>query len=129
MGAYDAECQYCRCDYDAEYVRREALMVSVSGSPSSRRALIGAGKKTIVNAHVILRHATNRKTLFEYAANRPRSSIVNRLAARTAVSSSSTIKPVTPSSTTSGTEPRRIAITGVPQAIASIIAKPNGSRH
>jgi hypothetical protein len=39
------------------------------------------------------------------------------------------MKPVIPSSTTSGTEPLRIAITGVPQAIASIIARPNGSRH
>jgi hypothetical protein len=35
--------------------------------------------------------------------------------------------PVTPSTTTSGTEPRRSATTGVPQAIASIITMPNGS--
>jgi hypothetical protein len=33
---------------------------------------------------------------------------------------------VTPSSITSGTEPRRNAITCVPHAIASIITKPNG---
>ena len=37
------------------------------------------------------------------------------------------MKPVTPSSTTSGTEPRRQATTGVPQAMASIMARPNGS--
>ena len=37
------------------------------------------------------------------------------------------MKPVTPCSTTSGTEPQRQAITGVPQAIASIITRPNGS--
>ena len=37
------------------------------------------------------------------------------------------MKPVTPCSTTSGTEPLRKAITGVPQAIASIITRPNGS--
>ena len=37
------------------------------------------------------------------------------------------MKPVTPSSMTSGTEPQRQAITGVPQAIASIITSPNGS--
>ena len=37
------------------------------------------------------------------------------------------MKPVTPSSITSGTEPRLKAITGVPQAIASIITRPNGS--
>src|SRR6516164_9298387 len=40
---------------------------------------------------------------------------------------SSTMKPVMPSSTTSGAEPRLNAITGVPQAIASIMTKPNGS--
>ncbi len=37
------------------------------------------------------------------------------------------MKPVTPSSTISGTEPRLNAITGVPHAIASIITRPNGS--
>ena len=40
---------------------------------------------------------------------------------------SSTMKPLTPCSTTSGTEPQRQAITGVPQAMASIITRPNGS--
>jgi hypothetical protein len=35
--------------------------------------------------------------------------------------------PVTPSTTTSGTDPRRIATTGVPHAIASIMTRPNGS--
>jgi hypothetical protein len=34
-----------------------------------------------------------------------------------------------PSSITSGTEPERYAITGVPQAIASIITSPKGSGH
>ncbi len=38
----------------------------------------------------------------------------------------STMKPVTPSSITSGTEPQRKAITGVPQAIASIITSAEG---
>ena len=37
------------------------------------------------------------------------------------------MKPVTPSSTISGTEPQRQAMTGVPQAMASIITRPNGS--
>ena len=41
--------------------------------------------------------------------------------------SSSTMKPVTPSSMTSGTEPRLNAMTGVPHAMASIITSPNGS--
>ena len=37
--------------------------------------------------------------------------------------------PVTPSTTTSGTDPRRSATTGVPQAMASIMTIPNGSSH
>ena len=37
--------------------------------------------------------------------------------------------PVTPWSITSGTAPQRVAITGVPQAIDSIITRPNGSCH
>ena len=39
----------------------------------------------------------------------------------------STMAPVTPFSMISGTEPHRKARTGVPQAIASIMASPNGS--
>ena len=50
-----------------------------------------------------------------------------RCSAPTAPCTSSTMKPVTPSSITSGTEPRLNATTGVPQAIASIITRPNGS--
>ena len=38
-----------------------------------------------------------------------------------------TMRPVTPSSITSGTEPWRKASTGVPQAMASIITRPKGS--
>ena len=50
-----------------------------------------------------------------------------RSTAATKSSKSSTTNPVTPSSTTSGTEPCRMATTGVPQAMASIITSPNGS--
>src|SRR4051812_11492956 len=38
-----------------------------------------------------------------------------------------TTKPVIPSSMTSGTEPDLKAMTGVPQAMASIMTRPNGS--
>ena len=44
-------------------------------------------------------------------------------------SGASRMKPVRPSSTISGTEPADVATTGVPQARASIITKPNGSDH
>ena len=37
--------------------------------------------------------------------------------------------PERPCSITSGTAPQRVAITGVPQAIDSIITSPNGSSH
>src|SRR5439155_1471377 len=46
-----------------------------------------------------------------------------------APATSSTTKPVTPSSTTSRTAPRPRAITGVPHAIASIIERPKGSAN
>ena len=68
----------------------------------------------------------------EARARRPRGPGAGRASRRrrtaaTASSSEATTKPVTPSSTTSGTEPRRQATTGVPQAMASIMARPNGS--
>jgi hypothetical protein len=40
-----------------------------------------------------------------------------------------TTKPVSPSATTSGTDPLRQATTGVPQAMASVMTRPNGSAH
>ena len=39
----------------------------------------------------------------------------------------STIQPVSPSAITSGTDPRGVAITGVPHAIASVMTRPKGS--
>jgi hypothetical protein len=56
-----------------------------------------------------------------------RSSASTRRHASTAASSLSTMNPVVPSSMTSGTDPQRHAITGVPRDIASIITRPNGS--
>ena len=50
-----------------------------------------------------------------------------RFAAAIASGMEPTMNPVRPSSTTSGTEPPRNAITGVPHAKASIITRPNGS--
>ena len=56
-----------------------------------------------------------------------RSSSHSRPTAATASSSLVTVKPVRPSSITSGTEPQLNAITGVPQIMDSIITRPNGS--
>jgi hypothetical protein len=50
-----------------------------------------------------------------------------RLIASTASSTLLTRKPVTPSSISSGIDPRLQAITGVPQASASTTDSPNGS--
>ena len=79
-------------------------------------------------AHVVLGHSPGREALLE----RPRElcacqALAMRLMARIASSSLSTTKPLTPSSIISGTDPRPNAITGVPQAMASIITKPKGS--
>ena len=56
-----------------------------------------------------------------------RSRLDARSTALTASSSEVTMKPVTPWSTISGTAPQRHATTGVPQAMASIMTRPNGS--
>jgi hypothetical protein len=52
-----------------------------------------------------------------------------RSTAATAASTLSTMYPVVPSTTTSGTEPRGNAMTGVPAAMDSIITSPKGSAH
>ena len=52
---------------------------------------------------------------------------MTRGSAAIASSMVSTMAPVTPSSMISGTEPQRNASTGVPQAMASIMERPNGS--
>ena len=49
------------------------------------------------------------------------------LVAATNPSTDLSMNPVSPGVTTSGTEPHGRAITGVPHASASIIARPNGS--
>src|SRR5215831_874446 len=72
-----------------------------------------------------MRLAVNRRS--NLARTRFRSNSGRCLIACIASASSSTMKPVTPFSTTSGTDPRRNAITGVPHAMASIITSPNGS--
>src|SRR5215216_2793132 len=44
-------------------------------------------------------------------------------------STEETMNPVSPSATTSGTDPLRQAPTGVPQAMASVMTRPKGSAH
>src|SRR5215469_3881254 len=61
------------------------------------------------------------------ARTRHRSTLGRRAIAASASSSEFTMNPLMPCSTTSGTEPRFQAMTGVPQAIASIITRPKGS--
>src|SRR5262249_32942374 len=72
-----------------------------------------------------MRRAVKRSS--KRARPRCRDNAESRPTAPTALVSSSTIYPVSPSSMISSTEPRLNAITGVPQAIASIITSPNGS--
>ena len=95
---------------------------------SSAAAAATLSDQAAVDREIVLRHAARGEALLEALADllarqlrqagRPR---------RSRRSSSSTMKPVRPSSITSGTEPRLKAMTGVPQAIASIITRPNGS--
>jgi hypothetical protein len=92
-----------------------------------RYTSLPANLKAFINAEVIARHPTHAKALFESLTDSPR---VKRNGFSTARALSSTpfaVKPVTPSSMTSGVEPVREAITGQPQAMASIMARPIGS--
>ena len=67
----------------------------------------------------------NRKPLLETPASLKAIQVANALDCRDG--SGNVVDPVTPSSMTSGAEPLRNAMTGVPQAIASIMTIPNGS--
>ena len=68
-----------------------------------------------------------RSAVRRSAAPASRSSSGNRLTASTASLIERTMKPVTPSSMISAIAPLSQAMTGVPQAIASITTSPNGS--
>jgi MFS family permease len=82
----------------------------------------------LVGVKVIRGHAARRISALRIAFVSPRVRVRRYLAtALMAPSLFSTTNPVTPSSTTSGTAPRSKAITGVPQAIASIMTRPKGS--
>jgi hypothetical protein len=81
----------------------------------------------LVDGQVVPRHAFDSKAPLDFCRTTPRSSWPSFRAATTASSMEATTKPDAPSSTTSGTKPRRKARTGVPQDIASIITSPNGS--
>src|SRR5439155_471140 len=74
-----------------------------------------------------MRSRLNRSATRARTARRSRAPM--RPTASIAPATSSTTKPVNPSSTTSRTAPRPRAITGVPHAIASIIERPKGSAN
>ena len=79
-------------------------------------------------ALVARRHGLGREPLRHPApAGAPVDLVNARDGARPARPGSARTKPVTPSATTSGTEPRAVASTGVPHAMASIITMPKGS--
>ena len=85
-------------------------------------------EQPLIGAEIVLRHARDREALFSKRRRTESRERMRRFrTAATARSMLSTTKPVTPSSTTSRTDPRGQAITGVPLAIASIITSPNGS--
>ena len=72
-----------------------------------------------------MRRAVKRRS---NAARQPaRSRRAQAATAATAASMEETMKPLTPFSITSGTDPHGQAIVGVPHAMASIITTPNGS--
>ena len=83
-------------------------------------------KQRTIDGDIVLRHARREKRCSKRRRTVRRSRAMTRGSAAIASSTVSTIAPVKPSSIISGTEPQRKANTGVPQAMDSIIAKPNG---
>src|SRR6516162_625827 len=101
--------------------------------PSCDREAGGAFRNLVlfdemaIETLVTVRHLLYRKMRCHVARHDRRR---NRATLGTAATISATewqINPVWPWITTSGTDPCPMAITGVPQAIASIIVMPNGS--
>ena len=81
-----------------------------------------------VDREVVARHARRAEALLEALAHALAVELQRlRAPRRPPARPSRRCSPVTPCSTTSGTEPCGQAITGVPHDIASIIASPNGS--
>src|SRR5947207_13876744 len=77
--------------------------------------------------YIIRGHTPRRDAFLNLRRIRRRSNLWMFLTASRASCSLLTPNPVMPCSITSGTEPLRKAITGVPHAIASIITRPKGS--
>ena len=81
----------------------------------------------LIDPLVAARHLGRREASHGLLPTGPAVDLVHGAAQVASSSSVSPISPVTPCVTISGTEPRRRATTGVPQASASAITSPNGS--
>ncbi len=100
--------------------RRFGIVFLATGRP--RR------EQRAIDTDIILRHPRGGEALLETPTHLVSIECEHARERRDRASSMvSTIAPVTPSSTISGTEPQRNARTGVPQAIASIMERPKGS--
>jgi hypothetical protein len=86
-------------------------------------------KQRIVHLHIIVRHARGREPLFKTSAHRPAIQRQDARQSNVCLFDVADDVPVNPSSTTSSTEPQRSASTGVPQAIASIMARDDQALH
>ena len=108
-----------------ELLRRRATTPARRQRPAEmRRQAVG---QVAIDGEIILRHAARGEVFLEVCRIFSRDKWPSRSTAPMAPLTSSTMNPVRPSSITSGTEPRLNAMTGVPQAMASIITRPNGS--
>ena len=102
----------------------EDLAVVLRAEPHS------GGDWCLVCGDVVRDHPLRREAPRHCAASQQDQGRRGALKCAAAVSrQSSTTMPVRPSSITSGTVPQLVAITGVPQAIDSIITSPKGSCH
>ena len=81
----------------------------------------------LVGLHVLVDHPLDRGSVLDGGWTAARSSFAAASTAATASASDATRKPFSPGRTSSGIDPRAVAIAGVPQAIASTTLNPNGS--
>jgi len=86
-----------------------------------------ARQERTIRRDICSRHPRRGEPLFKIGANLAPVHVSGLLHTSTAASIESTILPLTPSVTTSGTDPFGQAITGVPADIASIMTSPKGS--
>ena len=95
--------------------------------PPAPAAVARVSHQLLVDVHVVARHARARNRSSKYSRHARARQLDGALRRRDRLVDGVDDEPRHAVAITSGTEPQRNAITGVPHAIASIMTSPNGS--